>query len=127
MKAILLDTHAWALTLDGYSNLSPAARDAIERAETIFVSPISFLEIGQWVQSGRWPEMRPYVHQLSTLLEQQGGLVAALEPTICVDAAMMEWDHRDPYDRLLAATARYYALPLLSADTVFDGRVPRIW
>jgi PIN domain nuclease of toxin-antitoxin system len=71
--------------------------------------------------------MAPYVHQLSALLEEQGGTVAALEPSICIDAAMMTWDHRNQFDRLLAATARYYALPLVSADTVFDGRVPRIW
>jgi len=127
VKAVLLDTHSWAWTLDGHANLSAAARRAIERAETILVSPASFLEIGQKVRAGQWPEMAPYVHQLSILLEEQGGMVAALEPTICIDAAMMDWDHKDPFDRLLAATARYYALPLVSADTVFDGRIPRIW
>ena len=127
MKAILLDTRVWAWTLDGYDNLSPAAQSAIERAETIFVSPASFLEIGQRVQAGQWLEMTPYVHQLSALLEEQGGMVAALEPTICVDAAMMDWDHSDLFDRLLAATSRYYALPLVSADSVFDGKVPRLW
>ena len=90
MKAILLDTRPWAWTLDGYDNLPAAARDAIERAETIFLSPASFLEIGQRVKAGQWLEMSPYVHQLSALLEEQGGMVAALEPTICVDAAMMD-------------------------------------
>lgn len=127
MKAILLDTRPWAWTLDGYDNLSTAARNAIERAETIFVSPASFLEIGQRVKAGHWLEMAPYVHQLSALLEEQGGMVAALEPSICVDAAMLDWDHSDLFDRLIAATARYYALPLVSADSIFDGRVPRIW
>ncbi len=127
MKAILLDTHSWAWTLHGYSKLSAGARDAIERAETVFVSPASFFEIGQWVRLGEWPEMAPYVHQLATLLEGQGGTVAALEPSVCVDAAMLDWDHRDPFDRLIAATAKCYALPLVSADTIFDGRVPRVW
>jgi len=127
LRAILLDTHAWASTLSGDGKLSETALAAIERAEAIHVSPISFLEIGQKVSAGQWPEMAPFVHQLAAVLEQQAGTVAALEPSICVDAAMMDWDHRDPFDRLIAATARYYALPLVSADTVFDGRVPRIW
>jgi PIN domain nuclease of toxin-antitoxin system len=128
LKAVLLDTHSWAWTLEeAGSSFSATAREAIERAETIFVSPISFFEIGQKVRVGKWPEMLPYVHQLSALLEAQGGMVAALEPSICVDAAMMEWSHGDPFDRLIAATARYYALPLVSADTVFDGTLPRIW
>jgi hypothetical protein len=34
---------------------------------------------------------------------------------------------RDPFDRLLAATAMHYNLPLVSADTVFDGIVRRLW
>jgi PIN domain nuclease of toxin-antitoxin system len=127
VKAVLLDTHVWAATLSGQSSLSVAALDALARAETVFVSPISFFEIAQRVQSGEWPEMEPYIHQLAAILEQQGGTVAALEPSICVDAAMMDWDHTDALDRLIAATAKYYALPLVSADDVFDGRVPRIW
>jgi PIN domain nuclease of toxin-antitoxin system len=40
---------------------------------------------------------------------------------------MMAWDHDDMFDRLIAATALYYGLPLVSADSVFDGQVPRIW
>ena len=127
MKALLLDTHCWAWSLYNYSKLSANAQDAVERAETIYVSPVTFLEIGQKVRTGKWPEMAPYIHQLSALLEKQGGAVAALEPSICVDAALLEWDWRDPFDRLIAATANYYALPLVSADSVFDGRVPRIW
>jgi PIN domain nuclease of toxin-antitoxin system len=127
MKAVLLDTHSWAWTFEEDSYLSETAQEAIERAETIFVSPVSFFEIGQKVRLGKWPEMLPYVHQLSALLEGQGGVIAALEPTICVEAGMMEWNHRDPFDRMIAATAKYYALPLISADTIFDGKVARIW
>ena len=127
MKAVLLDTHSWAWTLCDPSKLSVRAQDVLNRAETIYVSPVSFVEIGQKVRIGKWAEMEPYVHQLSALLEQQPGSIAALEPSICVDAGMMDWDHRDPFDRLIAATALYYALPLVSADTVFDGKVPRVW
>ncbi len=127
MKAVLLDTHSWAWTFDEDSGLSANAREAIERAETIFVSPASFLEIGQKVRLGKWPEMLPYVHQLAALLEGQGGMIAALEPSICVEAGLMDWPHRDPFDRMIAATAKYYALPLISADTIFDGKVARIW
>jgi PIN domain nuclease of toxin-antitoxin system len=39
----------------------------------------------------------------------------------------MKWSHRDPFDRFLAATALRYALPLISADPIFDGLVARIW
>lgn len=93
----------------------------------MFVSPITFFEIAHKVRLGKWPEMNVFVAELPALLERQGGLPATLEPTICVAAGMMDWSHRDPFDRLLAATARHYALPLVSADVVFDGVAPRIW
>ena len=39
----------------------------------------------------------------------------------------MGWRHRDPFDRMLAATALEHALPIISADTVFDGIIDRFW
>lgn len=39
----------------------------------------------------------------------------------------MAWDHRDPFDRLLAATALHYGLVIVSADAAFDSVVSRRW
>jgi PIN domain nuclease of toxin-antitoxin system len=39
----------------------------------------------------------------------------------------MPWTHRNPFDRLLVATATHYSLPIISADPVFDGIVTRLW
>jgi PIN domain nuclease of toxin-antitoxin system len=127
VKAVLLDTHAWAWSLTGDDRLSKPAIAAIEAADTIFVSPISFFEIAQKVRLGKWPEMAAFVGQLPDLLNQQGGTVAGFDPAIAILAGMMPWAHRDPFDRLLAATCQCYSLPLVSADTIFDGIVTRRW
>ena len=127
MTAVLLDTHAWAWSLSGDGRLSGPAADAIEAADTILVSPISFFEIARKVRLGKWPGMAPFVDRLPMLLTEQGGTVADLGPAICTHAGTMAWAHRDPFDRLLAATAKHYGLPLISADTVFDGIVQRRW
>ena len=127
MKTVLLDTHSWAWSLTGDERLSEKAAYAMTRAEIVLVSPISFFEIGQKVRLGKWPEMQPCVEKLVELLEEQGGCVASLDPSICLAAATMDWSHRDPFDRLLAATAARYNLPIISMDAIFDGRVPRIW
>ena len=66
----------------------------------MFVSPITFFEISQKVRLGKWPEMNAFVAELPVLLERQGGFCADLEPAICVAAGMMDWSHRDPFDRL---------------------------
>ena len=127
MKAVLLDTHAWAWSLTGDDRLSKRAIVAMETADTIFVSPISFFEIAQKVRLGKWPEMAAFVDQLPDLLNQQGGAVAGFDPAVTILAGMMPWAHRDPFDRLLAATCLHYNLPLVSADTIFDGIVTRRW
>ncbi|WP_105402940.1 type II toxin-antitoxin system VapC family toxin [Neorhizobium sp. T7_12] len=129
MSAILLDTHAWAWSLTGDERLSEKAGAAILDADSVFVSPISFFEIGQKVRIGKWPQMAPYVDDLPALLEKQGGRAAALTSQICLHAAVMPWEHRDPFDRLLAAGALQASIPLLSADEIFDT-VPgltRLW
>ncbi|WP_145749665.1 type II toxin-antitoxin system VapC family toxin [Nitrospirillum amazonense] len=127
MTAVLLDTHTWAWSLNGDSRLSMAARTAMQTAGAVLVSPITFFEIAQKVRLGTWPEMEPFVTQLPALLEQQGGLVATLEPAISITAGTMDWSHRDPFDRLLAATALHHNLPLVSANTMFDGIITRLW
>ncbi|EJC67353.1 type II toxin-antitoxin system VapC family toxin [Rhizobium leguminosarum] len=123
MNSLLLDTHAWAWSLTGDERLSAKAIALIEKAETIFVSPISLFEIGQKVRLGKWPEMEPFIGRLPELLHEQGGIAAALTPEICLTAAMMDWTHRDPFDRFLAATAMQNGIPLISADAIFDDLV----
>ncbi|PPQ39779.1 type II toxin-antitoxin system VapC family toxin [Rhodopila globiformis] len=127
MTTILLDTHTWAWSLSGDAQLSKPALAAISAADTVLVSPISFFEIAQKVRLGKWPDMAPFAGRLPALLDEQGGSVAGFDPSICIAAGMMAWTHRDPFDRLLAATAMRYNLPLVSADTAFDGIVTRVW
>ena len=127
MTSVLLDTHAWAWSLAGDDRLSPRALAAIQDADAVFVSPITFFEIAQKVRLGKWPEMVAFIGRLPSLLQLQGGVVAAFGPQTCLDAGMMDWAHRDPFDRLLAATARQGNHLLVSADAAFDGIVARVW
>lgn len=127
MTAVLLDTHTWAWSLAGDERLSKPALAAIAAADMVLVSPITFFEIAQEVRLGKWPEMEPFVADLAALLGEQGGSVAGFDPAVCLAAGMMSWPHRDPFDRFLAATALHYNLPLVSADTAFDGIVRRVW
>ena len=47
MSSVLLDTHAWVWSFADDALLSKSARTAIQEADTVYVSPISFFEIGQ--------------------------------------------------------------------------------
>jgi len=129
VTAVLLDTHAWAWSLTGDMRLSTKATALITEADSVFVSPISFFEIGQKVRIGKWPEMEPFINDLPSLLAEQGGRVAALAPEVCLKGATLAWEHRDPFDRLLAATTLALGIPLISADEVFDTLpdISRLW
>lgn len=127
VTALLLDTHAWVWSLTDDPRLSQPARVAISRAGVIYVSPISFFEISQEVRLGKRPEMEAVIEALPGLLCEQGGVAARLDPAICSLAGSLAWAHRDPFDRLIAATAILQGLSLVSADAAFDGIAARIW
>ena len=127
LTTLLLDTHVWAWTLTDDRRISTRARKKIAEAQTILVSAISFFEIAQKARLGKWPQMVPYVDRLPALLESQRGIVASLEAADCLMAGTMEWSHRDPFDRFLAASALRRRIAIVSADPVFDELLARIW
>ena len=127
LTTLLLDTHVWAWSLSNDPRISGRARERIVEARTILVCAISFFEIAQKVRLGKWPEMAPYVDRLPALLASQQGVTASLEAEDCLLAGAMDWPHRDPFDRFLAASALRRRIPIVSADVVFDAVVTRIW
>lgn len=92
----------------------------IEGASQVLVSPASFYEIGQKVRLGRWPQMAPHVAGLADRLEADGGRTALLTPQIAWAASLMTWAHKDPFDRMIGATALAMGVRLVSIDEVFD-------
>jgi PIN domain nuclease of toxin-antitoxin system len=128
MSAYLLDTNAFAMMLTGDPRLPPTIRERLAEATRAAVSAISFYEIGQKVRLGRWPEMQPHVAGLATRARDDGYDVLPLTPAAALEASIMDWPHRDPFDRMIATTARHEALALISSDTAFDAlRIERLW
>ena len=133
VTSVLLDTHTWAWALTDNGRLTVNAEKLIRRADKILISPITLFEITQKVRIKKWPEMNAYAGQLLNLLMEQGGQIAELGPEICLLAGQLAWSHRDPFDRMLAATAMHNCVPFISADSVsdqlsgHDGWIARLW
>jgi PIN domain nuclease of toxin-antitoxin system len=71
--------------------------------------------------------MARYVDRLPELLQSQRGVAISLEAADCLLAGRMDWTRRNPFDRFLAASAFRRRIPIVSADTVFDAVITRIW
>ncbi|MEO8531533.1 MAG: type II toxin-antitoxin system VapC family toxin [Deltaproteobacteria bacterium] len=119
MTSVLLDTHAWVWSFADDKQLSPAASAAIMTADAVYVSPISFFEIGQKIRLGKWPEMEPFAADLPKILNEQGGYAAPFTAEICLHASLRDWAHRDPFDRLIASSAECLDLIFVTKDAVF--------
>ena len=120
MRAVLLDTHTFIWSLFLSSELSATARGMIEAADAAYVAPISFYEITQKHRLGKWPELDPVIDQLLPLWRAQGTEIAPYTAEIAFLAGAMQWSHRDPFDRMIAATAIALGCPLISKDAAFD-------
>ena len=127
--SILLDTHSWVWALDDVPRFSTAAQQAIEGAEAIFVSPITLYEICLKVRLRKWPEMVSHVNNLEGLLAEQSIVLSPITAGVAARAGLLDWAHRDPFNRIIAATALVNGWGLVSADAEFDSftGLRRIW
>lgn len=121
MSAYLLDTNAFAMVLMDDQRLPDAARTRMKQADRLAVSVISFYEIGQKVRLGKWPEMSDHVAGLEHVASESGFDLLPLTAAAALEAALLDWDHRDPFDRMIAAVAQHEGLPVISSDAAFDA------
>lgn len=120
MTSYLLDTHAWAWTIKYDTQLPQRVAQLIMDADFIQVSAISIYEITQKVSLGKWPEMEVHSEHLSEILSDQGGHLLPIDAKVAQVAGTLHWDHRDPFDRMLAATSIVAGISIMSVDKIFD-------
>ena len=123
---LLLDSHAVYWWMTGSAKLSTAARELIlDSANAVLVSAVSIYEIE--LKAGRRRVNLP-PQELRAALRRNAVEELAITHDHAQYAAHLEWAHRDPWDRLLAAQALLENCVLVSVDKVFDGTsVDRRW
>ncbi len=128
LVAVLLDTGPFAMLLMNSIRISDDLACVIAKHDIVLVPAIAFYEIGQKVRIGKWPEMAPYVDGLEQRARDDGYEVVALTAAVSLQAALLDWSHRDPFDRMIAAAALHEKVPIVSPDTAFDQLgLERIW
>lgn len=121
MTKILIDTHVLVWSMIAPSSLPPAALSAIEFASAVLVPPCALHEVALKVRNGKWDEMADHAARLDSLCLSQGLEFAPYTARMAMAAGSLEWSHRDPFDRMIAATAIELSCLLISKDPAFDG------
>ncbi len=126
---ILLDTHAFLWFVNDDPQLSATAKRLIEdETSQPFLSAASLWEMAIKISLGKLSLKQPYEVFISDQLALNG--IGVLNITLAHTAvvAALPFYHRDPFDRLLIAQSKIEAMPIVSADAVFDEYgIKRIW
>lgn len=132
--AVVVDTHALVWYLNNDRSLSATATHAIARAEAAgeaVVSVATFIDL--WYVSQTTGAVSPSeVDQIVRLVRKRGSgfRVAGVTAAIAIESnSIGRAALPDPWDRLIVATAKVRALPLVTRDrrVTKSGLVPTVW
>ncbi|MGI4982655.1 MAG: type II toxin-antitoxin system VapC family toxin [Janthinobacterium lividum] len=117
---IVLDTHALVWWVADDPTLSGTAKSAIEqelKGGEIVVSAISAWEIAMLVEREKLVLSMDVGSWLATVSAIEAVRFAPIDPEIAVKSVELPGDfHKDPADRMIVATARRLAVPLVTKD-----------
>ncbi len=126
---VLLDTHAllWA-TLSPVSLSRTAWGIIADERNVILVSAASAWEIAAKVRLGKLPGAETLEREFLDVMEDAGYTAVPIDIESALRAGRLSSEHRDPFDRMIAAQALAEDLPVISADPKLDSfGIRRIW
>ena len=129
-QIVVLDTCAliwW--TLDR-AKLSPSAQTCLQDTNKykFACSSISIWEIGIKIKRGKLDigtTIEDYYHRLSRVTQLD---ILAVDATVWIGNISLDWEHKDPADRTIVATAKLHHAPLMTSDcNIRDFYANTIW
>lgn len=116
---VVLDTHVllwWAVDPDRLSSGAAASLAAMER-QGGFASSISIWELGVKIQRGKL-EIGISIDEFARRIRKSGIIeLLPVNTATWLRSLELDWDHRDPADRVIVATALVQDVPLITADS----------
>jgi PIN domain nuclease of toxin-antitoxin system len=125
----LIDTHVLLWALMEPDRLSPVANDIMSDPSTaLVVSSASAWEISTKHRLGRLDGAHSVVHGYYAHLERLGAEELPIRADHAILAGSLDGDHRDPFDRMLAAQALIETIPVVTGDDAISGLgAPTLW
>jgi PIN domain nuclease of toxin-antitoxin system len=126
MTDLLIDTHVFLWWQWRAANLAPAAVNSVaDSANRVFVSAASIWEISIKAKKGKLQ----FSGSAAQAVADCGFFDLPIQAIDAEVAGSLDWDHPDPFDRVLIAQARRLGLVLVTADKAIRryGGVAQLW
>jgi PIN domain nuclease of toxin-antitoxin system len=118
----LADAHTLIWWWNEDRRLSTTARQALaDEDNEIYVSAAVAWEIATKVRSGRLPSMERRIRRFDENVTGDGFRHLPVRPEHGVMGGLLEGEHRDPFDRLIAAQALIEGMTVLTRDPEIAG------
>jgi PIN domain nuclease of toxin-antitoxin system len=121
---IILDTCAliwWSLDPDLLSVSAKNLCDEMEQKKNGLVASISLWEIALKVKNNKLDlgiDLNVYIN---TLFRSDVIQIIPIDVDLWVNSVNLDWDHRDPADRVVVALADKYQAELITKDTIIKN------
>jgi PIN domain nuclease of toxin-antitoxin system len=114
---LLLDTHIWIWNYTVPGELtSEVARELTNPDNERFLSPVSIWEVAVLLEKRRVNLRQDFGEWFKKSVEDLALIEAPLDWGVAHELRLTRLEHRDPADRFLIATAKFYNLTLVTAD-----------
>lgn len=117
---LLLDTHAVLWALRAPSHIPAAALREIQAPlNEIYVSAVTPFELATKHRVGKLPGVEALLLTFDDQLRHLNARTLPISSNHALLAGRLAWEHRDPFDRLLAAQSVIEQMPLVTSDSAF--------
>ncbi len=126
---VLLDSCAVIWATMSPAALGHQARETLaDESNVILVSAASAWEIATKVRLGKLPGAEKLERDYLAVMKEAGYTLLAIDTESALRAGRLTAEHKDPFDRMIAAQALAMDVPVLSPDPQLDQfGVRRIW
>jgi PIN domain nuclease of toxin-antitoxin system len=127
---LILDTHALIWLATDLSQLTDTAKSAIRlHASELHVSTISALEISLLTQCGKLKWGKKPLSRFERALEHHCITPIPVDSDIAWESGQLPQIHRDPFDRIIIATAQKHGMTILTKDRTIPTypKIKVIW
>lgn len=121
---VLLDTHVLIWAIGAPHRLGSDAHALIADRDTeLLVSAASAWEVATKHRLGKLPGVEALIDDWASTVSRLGAAELPVSAAHALYAGGLSWEHRDPFDRMLASQAILEGVPLVTSDRAF-GALP---